>query len=295
MHTRQANRRAALISLASVLVLLAAVSACAAPQAPAPSPLPPAVSPSPTLLPTAFPTPAFTATPACAMGQIVSLNVPTVFLDRPLHAYVYLPPCYADRPDRRYPVLYLFHGVDSTDQQWISLGIPAAADRMMAVGEIPPFIIVMPYDPSWREPAEDGFTEAVPQELVPAIDAQYRTQADRLHRAAGGLSRGAGWAIRFGLTRPDLFSAIGAHSVVVLGSDGPLIDNWLAAVPSGWMPRISLDIGDQDGGLASARLLEEMLTADNIPHEWHLNTGFHDQAYWSSHLAGYLRWYAAGW
>jgi enterochelin esterase-like enzyme len=185
--------------------------------------------------------------------------------------------------------------VTYTDEQWIQLGVTQTADRLIAQGEVPPFLIVLPYDPSSLEPDQYGFAQAVTQDLIPAIDARYRTLSDRLHRAVGGLSRGAGWAIHLGLTRPDLFGAIGAHSVVVFSSDDLLVAGWLAAIPPDAMPRIYLDIGDQDAGLPSARLLEAMLTAEDIPHEWHLDRGSHDEAYWSSHLEAYLRWYTQDW
>ena len=192
-------------------------------------------------------------------------------------------------------MLYLFHGQGSTDDQWLRLGAAQTADRLITSAQIPPFLIVMPYDPLWREPDQYGFEAAVIQDLIPAIDARFRTLPDRAHRAAGGLSRGSGWAFHFGLSRPDLFGAIGAHSVVLFGIDSQRVDDWLAAIPPDLMPRIYLDIGDHDGGLASASILEELLTADGIPHEWHLNLGSHDEAYWSAHVEEYLRWYAAGW
>ena len=93
---------------------------------------------------------------------------------------------------------------------------------------------------------------------------------------------------------PSLFGAIGAHSVIVFGTDGPLVDNWLAAIPAGRMPRIYLDLGDSDSGLANARKFEVELTAADIPHEWHVNIGYHDETYWSAHVLEYLQWYAEG-
>jgi enterochelin esterase-like enzyme len=226
---------------------------------------------------------------------VQALVLPTTYLDKPLQANVYLPPCYAAHPAERYPVLYLFHGQGSTDDQWIRLGATTAADRLIASGQVPPFIIVMPYDPLWREPDQYGFEDAVIQDLLPAIDSRFRTLPGPTHRAVGGLSRGSGWAFHLGLSRPDLFGAIGAHSVVLFGEDSRRLDDWLAAIPPASMPRIYLDIGDYDGGLASARILEGLLTADGIPHEWHLNLGSHNESYWSAHVEEYLRWYAAGW
>ncbi len=304
MRRRQAGGGARLFLRVLTLFLLPGAAACAPTAASLPpASTPPAPSASTALqsspatrrTDTVSPTLEPSATPDCTAGQIESLDVPSSRLSKPLHASVYLPPCYAIQADRRYPVLYLFHGIFANDEQWISIGVDRTADRLIAAGQVTPFIIVMPYDPSTLEPPQDAFGDAVVGDLVPAIDGRYRTLPDRIHRAAGGLSRGSGWALRLGLTHPELFGAIGMHSVVVFGSDGPLVDNWLAAIPSALLPRLWLDIGDHDGGLASARILEDMLTAEGIPHEWHLNIGSHDRAYWSAHVEEYLRWYAAGW
>jgi enterochelin esterase-like enzyme len=282
------------LALIGLLALLFGAVGCAAPPAAASQAV--TQQPSPTATQQASPTPAVDPAPGCPTpGQVQAIVIPTTFLEKPLKANVYLPPCYAVHPAERYPVLYLFHGQGYTDDQWIRLGATAAADRLIASGQVPPFIIVMPYDPLWREPNQYGFEDAVIKDLIPAIDARFRTLPDRVHRAVGGLSRGSGWAFHFGLGRPDLFGAIGAHSVILFGIDSQRVNSWLAAIPPASMPRIYLDIGDHDSGLASARVLEQLLTADGIPHEWHLNIGFHDEAYWSAHVEEYLRWYAAGW
>jgi enterochelin esterase-like enzyme len=295
MHARQAHRRtwAVLFGLLGLWLLLFGAAGCAAPPAAA---SPAALSVSPAASTPSAPTPTAAPDADCPpAGRVQALILPTTYLEKPLQANVYLPPCYAAHPSERYPVLYLFHGQGYTDDQWIRLGAVTTADRLIASGQVPPFIIVMPYDPLWREPDQYGFEDAVIRDLIPAVDARFRTLPDRLHRAVGGLSRGSGWAFHFGLGRPDLFGAVGAHSVVLFGIDSQRVDDWLAAIPPGFLPRIYLDIGDHDNGLASARVLEQLLTADDIPHEWHLNLGEHDEAYWSAHVEEYLRWYAAGW
>jgi enterochelin esterase-like enzyme len=197
--------------------------------------------------------------------------------------------------DQRYPVLYLLHGQNFDENQWLHIGATDVADHLILAGDTPPFIIVMPYDPSWKQPTEYGFADALTVELIPYVDAHYRTIADRAHRAVGGLSRGAGWAIHFGLTRPDLFGALGAHSPVVFLTDSPHLSEWLKAIPPDSLPRIFLDIGDNDRGLGTALELEDILNEQNIPHEWHLFQGYHEEAYWRAHVEEYLRWYAAGW
>lgn len=208
---------------------------------------------------------------------------------------VYLPPCYASQTTARYPVLFLLHGLYYDETQWARLGVASVADRLIADGEIPPLLIVLPYDPTWTEPPESGFGQALIVDLLPVVEATYRVLPGREARAVGGLSRGAGWALHIGLTRPDLFAAIGAHSPIIFGRDANHLAERLADLPADLPLRLYVDIGQNDAGLPQALWLEELLDAADLPHEWRLNQGTHDEAYWSAHLEEYLRWYAAAW
>ncbi len=208
---------------------------------------------------------------------------------------IYLPPCYTESTDSRYPVLYLLHGQTYNDDQWLRLGAAATADLIIAAGEIAPMILVMPYDRVWTQPSEDPFGKILVEYLVPYIDGHYRTLPQRKFRAIGGLSRGGGWAIHLGFTRWDLFSAVGAHSPVVFWEDAPLLEQWLAALPSDSLPRIFMDVGDREEDLNSALWLEGLLTQHDVPHEWYMYIGNHSEDYWRAHVEEYLRWYAAEW
>ena len=221
----------------------------------------------------------------------------THLLRFPLEFRVYLPPCYAQHTEQRYPVLYLIHGQSYTDDQWDRLGADETADALIAAGEAPPFLIVMPRDRVWSQPTEDAFGQAVIEELLPWIDAHYRTMPAREYRAVGGLSRGASWAIHLGLSAWGSFGAIGAHSLPVFWTDLPHIRKWLDAIPPDSLPRIYLDAGDKERPqiLRSARWFEELLTEKKIPHEWHLYPGYHEETYWQVHLEEYLRWYTHAW
>jgi enterochelin esterase-like enzyme len=259
-------------------------------------------SPAPTFSPSPSPSPAPSPTPtplACWQkgGRIVKGSLRTDLLPLPLEYRVYLPPCYAQQPDRYYPVLYLIHGQNYNDDQWDRLEVDETANTLIAAGEIPPLIIVMPRDRSWAQPTEDRFGQVLADSLVPAIDESYRTIPDRSHRAVGGLSRGAGWAVHLALSRWELFSALGAHSLPVFWADTPHVRQWLKDIPADSLPRIYLDIGEKDRPsiMNSAVWFEELLTELDIPHEWHLFTGYHEEAYWQSHVEQYLRWYTQDW
>jgi enterochelin esterase-like enzyme len=230
-------------------------------------------------------------------GRVIKDALQTSWLKDPLEFQVYLPPCYAESLQQRYPVLYLIHGQSYTDQQWVDLGATRVADQLIKLGKAAPFIIVMPRDRIWTEPVNDGFGDAFIFSLMPYIDTTYRTLPDRQYRAVGGLSRGGGWAVHFGLKNWQLFGAFGANSLAVFWEDTSRIEKWLDAIPMDQMPRIYLDIGDLDRPeiMNSATWFEAKLTRRNIPHEWHLFVGYHEDKYWEGHVEQYLLWYTDEW
>lgn len=254
--------------------------------------------------PTLTPTPTSTITPsptplACWQdgGVIETGQIQTDLLRLPLDFRVYLPPCYPHEPERHYPVLYLIHGQSFTDDQWDRLGADEAADRLIADGQVPPFLIIMPRDRVWSQPTEDMFGQAVVGALIPWIDQNYRTRTEREYRAVGGLSRGAGWALHLGVSQWELFGSIGLHSLPVFWTDLPDIKPWLDALAPDRLPRIYMDIGEKDRPqiMKSTLWFEGLLTEKGVPHEWHLYPGYHEEAYWQAHVEEYLRWYAEQW
>lgn len=246
------------------------------------SPLPPTVTP--------------TATPLACLTQPGRMEQGILKTTKPPQEYlIYLPPCYDQRTDLRYPVLYLLHGLDNTDSQWVNIGAVASADRLILSGEAPPFIVVFPDDRYWNLPPGPEFGDRLINHLIPYVDKTYRTRADRAHRALGGLSRGGGWTIELGFKNPGLFGSLGLHSPAVRVEDTTSVEDWIAAIPPQSFPRLWLDIGDQDEETGYARLLDDWLAQAGIAHEFHVFTGGHTEAYWSQHVEEYMRWYAQAW
>jgi Enterochelin esterase and related enzymes len=192
-------------------------------------------------------------------------------------------------------VLYLLHGQTYTDDQWIRLGAVSIIDHLILSGQSIPFIIVFPDDHYWNLPPGPGFGQRLVEDLIPYIDATYRTLPDRNHRAIGGMSRGAGWALRLGLTRWDLFGTVGLHSLAVLQKDASQIKEWLAEIPLPSRPRVFMDVGDNDQELEMAQVVESEFNDAGLSHEWHLYSGAHTEEYWSAHVEEYIQWYAEGW
>ncbi|MCD6400899.1 MAG: hypothetical protein J7L73_03115 [Anaerolineales bacterium] len=251
-----------------------------------------------TLTPLLSPTYTLTPTkPTCLSegGRIEIKAIQSKLLPKRLTYRVYTPPCYDQTLNQDYPVLYLIHGQTYNDDQWDRLGVDETADALIKSAEIPPLLIIMPRDRIWKQPPENNFGKAVISDLVPIIDASYRTIPERKYRAIGGLSWGANWAIHLGLTNWRIFGSIGAHSLPVFSTDGPRLSGWLDAIPSNELPRIYLDAGDHDRWLQYTQWFEDLLTQKGIPHEWHLYPGYHNEDYWSSHVEDYLRWYTQDW
>lgn len=288
------------------LIFLAALSACLPFNRP--TPLVPSAEPATHPAHTSTPIPALLAaapspstapspTASCLSrpGQLLDGVLDTNLLAKPMTYHVYLPPCYTEEQERRYPVLYLLHGQTYTEDQWIRLGVPSTADRLVASGEIPPFIIVFPYDYSYLQPWQYHFEDAFMQVLIPRIDTSYRTMPGAAQRAIGGLSRGGAWALHLGFHHLDVFGAIGAHSPAIFYSDGMSLPVYLRDIASDQLPRLYMDMGDADKELKTIQDFKSSLEAQNIPYEWHEYVGAHDETYWRAHVEEYLRWYGRGW
>lgn len=262
---------------------------------PTPSVTVPPPSPTVTLTPSPIP-PTATPTPLTCLTQPGRIEQGVVSTTEPPQDFlIYLPPCYIERTDQRYPVLYLLHGQTYTQDQWVRLGAPQIADQMIASGESQPFIIVFPDDRHWNLNAGAGFGDRLINALIPFVDANYRTLADRDHRALGGLSRGGGWAVRLGFEHVDLFGSLGLHSPGIFKEDAPYLERLIRGIPEESRPRLWLDVGDNDREQESIIQFEETLTRIGYVHEFHYYFGDHSEAYWAAHVGDYLRWYAEAW
>ena len=279
----------------------------AQPQAAAPTPLPSPTSP-PTLAPTATPLPLLTLTPTaqpCAetQGALREGMIASQVSGAALHYRLYLPPCYA-ASGRRYPLLVMLHGfVENSDQmndnQWIRLGLTAAADQGYVSGALPPMVILMPNGLDAAYGRDDSpFPKIVTTELLPEIDRQYCVWNDAAHQAIGGLSRGGFWALSIAFLNPGLFGKVGGHSPFVYDGDVPsqnplnLLDTPLNLKGLS----IYIDYGGQDYAGDGARELVAKLKAHGVQPQVVANpVGTHAESYWSAHVVDYLTFYATGW
>ena len=137
---------------------------------------------------------------------------------------VYTPPGYDKNVKGKYPVLYLQHGAGESELGWTMQGkVNFILDNLIAEDKAKPFIVVMDngYAPRPGIEAEHQFNpggsdnlfaDLVTKELIPMIDAQYRTMGDQKNRAIAGLSMGGGQALRIGFDHPELFGTVASFS-----------------------------------------------------------------------------------
>lgn len=137
-------------------------------------------------------------------------------LKKEMEYSIYLPEGY-DSSDRKYPVLYLLHGINNPHSCWVQQGdLGRIADASIASGKAPEMIIVVPdAQNSFYVNAADGsynFEDYFIREFVPYIDQHYRTRTSRKFRAISGLSMGGHGALLYALKFPELFSRCYAMS-----------------------------------------------------------------------------------
>jgi len=143
-------------------------------------------------------------------------------VERPLNVYV--PPGYDDAPDRRYPSVYVLQGYTGHVAMWDNrspyrLTFPEAADGVFSRGEAPPAIVV--FVDAWTlyggsqfvdSPGTGNYHSYLCNEVVPWVDAHYRTLDAPEHRGVTGKSSGGFGAFITPMLRPDLFGGLASHA-----------------------------------------------------------------------------------
>lgn len=233
---------------------------------------------------------------------------------------VVLPAGYGAHPERRYPVIYLLHGLGGGPRDWLDhAGIDRVLDGLVAAGTAAPAILVAPDGGNayWTDHLGGARWGAfVADDLLADVDARFRTRAERSGRAIAGVSMGGHGALSIGLQHPDRFAAVvslaGAlfpeaptHRPIYKKVWGFPADpaHWEATAPIELMrrldpkaaPRIYLACGDDDvktGFLEDALLAHRILSERGISHELRVNDGGHTWGPWAELGPDWLRFVA---
>lgn len=147
-------------------------------------------------------------------GNVQQILFPSKSTNTQRRAFVYTPPGYEKDKSKKYPVLYLQHGWGEDETAWSNQGhADLIMDNLIAEGKTKSFIIVITYgmtnELKWGHMKDfkiDNFQTVLVDELIPYVDAHFRTLADKLHRAMAGLSMGGMETHLITLNKPDVFS-----------------------------------------------------------------------------------------
>jgi alpha-L-arabinofuranosidase/enterochelin esterase-like enzyme len=205
---------------------------------------------------------------------------------------VYTPPGYS--PEKRYPVLYLLHGIGGDETEWARLASPEVLlDNLIAAGKAAPMLIVMPNGRAQKNDRAEGdvfksapafavFERDLLEDVIPAIESRYSVARDREHRALAGLSMGGGQALNFGLGHLDTFAWVGGFSSAPNTRKSAELIPDPAAVRR--LKLLWLSCGSRDGLLHISQDVHAYLQANAVPHIWHVTDHAHDGAEWAQAL-----------
>ncbi len=155
-----------------------------------------------------------------AHGNVQQVLFPSPSTNSLRRAFVYTPPTYGKNKKEKFPVLYLQHGWGEDETAWSTQGhANLIMDNLIADGKIKPFIIVMTYGMTneirfggLNQFTAEDFEKVLCDELVPYIDANFNTKAEKRYRAMAGLSMGGMETKLITLRRPEMFGYYGLLS-----------------------------------------------------------------------------------
>lgn len=244
-------------------------------------------------------------------------RLPSKLMGREMPYRFILPTGYTKDTAMRYPVIYLLHGLTGHFDNWTD------RTRLSEYAAVHKFIIVTPEGgDGWYTDsvtvANDKYESYIIQELIPEIDKNLRTIADRDHRAIAGLSMGGYGSLKFALKYPDRFvlagsfsGALGAagFSAALFGEIGKTIDAIYGPMESETrsandlyklakeltpetvksLPFLYLDCGIEDRLYQSNRNFAKILIEKKVPHEFRELPGGHTWSYWDKQVQEFLR------
>jgi enterochelin esterase-like enzyme len=218
--------------------------------------------------------------------------------------YVYTPPGYDPRAKKKYPVLYLLHGFSDDASGWTSVGrANVILDNLISQHKAKPMIIVMPlgygapeilkggfasfHNAPLRQRNFDRFREALLNEVIPQVEADYRVVKDRDARAIAGLSMGGSESLLTGLNQLDKFSWIGAFSSGGLTEDFDAEFPALDSKANSQLHLLWIACGTEDRLLDINRKFRDWLKSKGIQHSDVETPGAHTWMVWRRNLTSF--------
>ena len=230
-----------------------------------------------------------------AQGKIetVTYNSKTVGTKR--KALVYTTPDF--NKSKKYPVLYLLHGIGGDELEWFNNGKPQVIlDNLYAEGKLTPMIVVLPNGRAIKDDRATGnimapdkvegfaiFEKDLLNDLIPFIEKTYPAIKNRESRAIAGLSMGGGQSLNFGLGNLDKFAWVGGFSSAP-NTKAPevLVPNPEAAKQQ--LKLLWISCGDNDNLMSFSERTHLYLQRHRVPHIFYVEPGGHDFNVWKNDL-----------
>ncbi len=228
-------------------------------------------------------------------GKIDTVKYQSKTVGNNRRALVYTPPGFDKK--KKYPVLYLLHGIGGDEKEWLKGGNPQLIlDNLYAEKKIEPMIVVMPNGRAMKDDRATGnimaqdkvaafatFEQDLLKDLIPFIESKYPVLKDREHRAIAGLSMGGGQSLNFGLGNLDKFAWVGGFS----SAPNTKIPSELMPDPEEAKKKLKLlfiSCGDQDRLITFSKRTHDYMFQNNVPHVYYIEPGVHDFKVWKNGL-----------
>jgi enterochelin esterase-like enzyme len=210
-------------------------------------------------------------------------------------ALIYIPPGFSKK--KKYPVLYLLHGIGGDEKEWLNGGSPQIIlDNLYAENKIKPMIVVLPNGRAMKDDRAVGnifdkekveafanFEKDLLTDLIPYIQKKYPVYTDREHRAIAGLSMGGGQSLNFGLGNLNTFAWIGGFSSAPnTKTPEKLVPNPEEAKQK--LKLLFISCGASDGLITFTKRTHDYLQKNNVPHIYYIEPGVHDFKVWKNGL-----------
>ncbi len=208
---------------------------------------------------------------------------------------VYTPPGFSKK--KKYPVLYLLHGIGGDEKEWLKHGQPQVIlDNLYADKKLEPMIVVMPNGRAMKDDRAVGnmfdsvkvqafatFEKDLLHDLIPFVEEKYPVYKDREHRAIAGLSMGGGQSLNFGLGNLDKFAWVGGFSSApnTKAPEALLPD---PAKAKAQLKLLWISCGDKDGLIMFSKRTHDYLRQHQVPHIYYIEPGVHDFKVWKNGL-----------
>jgi enterochelin esterase-like enzyme len=228
-------------------------------------------------------------------GKIDTISYDSKTVGNKRKAIIYTPPGYSK--EKKYPVLYLLHGIGGDEKEWLNGGQPQVIfDNLYSGNKIEPMIVVMPNGRAMKDDRATGnnmaadkvqafatFEKDLLNDLIPFIEKNYPVIKDSEHRAVAGLSMGGGQSLNFGLGNLDIFAWVGGFS----SAPNTKLPAELVPDPDATRKKLKLfwiSCGDKDGLITYSKRTHDYLNINNVPHIYYVDHGYHDFAVWKNSL-----------